>query len=137
MKISHIIIITVIAAAIGLIITSAGDASSYATFDQAYQQAASGNDNSLHVVGELKKDENGQIIGLSRGEDRVSFSFVMVDNNGKEQLVQYNQPMPPDLIKSEKLVVVGSYHKDSFIANKILLKCPSKYQEPKKLTTGS
>jgi len=26
-------------------------------------------------------------------------------------------------------VVVGSYRKDVFVADKILLKCPSKYQE--------
>lgn len=137
MKTSHIILIAIIAAAAGLIITSAGDASSYVTFDQAYQQAASGDPNSWHVVGELKRDDRGNITGISPGEDRVSFSFVMVDVNGREQRVQYNQPMPPDFTKSEKVVVVGSYHKDSFIADKILLKCPSKYQEQKQLTTGS
>jgi cytochrome c-type biogenesis protein CcmE len=136
MKISHIILIAVIAAAVGIIITSAGDASTYVTFDQARELANSGNPGSLHVVGELKKDSEGHVVGISRGKDMVSFSFVMVDDNGMEQQVQYNQPMPADFTKSEKVVVVGSYHDDTFIANKILLKCPSKYQEQKQLTTG-
>jgi cytochrome c-type biogenesis protein CcmE len=39
--------------------------------------------------------------------------------------------MPPDFTRSEKVVVVGSYHNDLFVADKILLKCPSKYQENK------
>jgi len=137
MKVSHIILIAVIAAAVGIIITSAGDSSTYVTFDQAWQQAETGNRQNLHVVGELKKDASGDVTGITRGVDKVSFSFVMVDDNGREQLVQYNEPMPTDFTKSEKVVVVGSYREETFIANKILLKCPSKYQEPAQLTTGS
>jgi cytochrome c-type biogenesis protein CcmE len=55
----------------------------------------------------------------------------MLDDNGKEQTVTYNEPMPADFTKSEKVVVIGSYEGDSFHASKILLKCPSKYQEEK------
>jgi cytochrome c-type biogenesis protein CcmE len=39
--------------------------------------------------------------------------------------------MPQDFLKSEKVVVIGSYDGDHFQASKILLKCPSKYQEEK------
>jgi cytochrome c-type biogenesis protein CcmE len=134
MKTSHILIIVVIAVAIGIIITSAGDASTYCNFDQAYQMAVAGNTNSIHVVGELKKDGDGNVVGISPGADRVSFSFIMVDDGKKEQLVQYNQPMPPDFLKSEKVVVIGGYKGDSFYAQKISLKCPSKYQDQKPLT---
>lgn len=137
MKISHIILIAVIAAAVGIIITSAGDSSTYVTFDQAWKQAEAGSKHSLHVVGELKKDNHGEVTGITRGADKVSFSFVMVDDNGREQLVQYNQPMPTDFTKSEKVVVVGGYRNETFIADKILLKCPSKYQEPAQLTSGN
>ena len=131
MKKSHIIAIVVIAAAIAIIISTAGDASTYVNFDQAYQMASTGNTNQIHVVGELKKDGNGQIIGIEKGADNVSFSFVLVDDNGKEQKVFYNEPMPPDFTKSEKVVVIGGYQNENFIAQKILLKCPSKYQEQK------
>jgi len=59
----------------------------------------------------------------------VSFSFILVDDAGREQKVNYNEPMPTDLIRSEKVVVIGSYQGDEFNATKIILKCPSKYQE--------
>jgi cytochrome c-type biogenesis protein CcmE len=129
MKKSHILIIVVIAAAIGIIVTTAGDASTYVSFSDAYQMASQGNQNSIHVVGQLKKDALGNITGIEEGADRVSFSFVMVDDDGKEQKVDYNQPIPPDFTRSEKVVVIGRYAADSFKAEKILLKCPSKYQE--------
>jgi cytochrome c-type biogenesis protein CcmE len=129
MKKSHIFLIGVIAVAIAVIISTAGDASTYANFGDAYQMASVGNDKQIHVVGELKKDQSGHVIGIEEGLDRVSFSFIMIDDKGKEQTVQYNQPMPPDFTRSEKVVVVGSYRGENFVASKILLKCPSKYQE--------
>jgi|SRR5690606_7365251 len=129
MKKSHILIIVVIAAAIGIIISTAGDASTYVNFEEAWQMSTAGNKKDIHVVGELKKDAQGNVIGIEEGADKVSFSFVMVDDKGKEQKVYYNQPMPTDFLRSEKVVVIGAYKDDSFLARKILLKCPSKYEE--------
>jgi cytochrome c-type biogenesis protein CcmE len=131
MKKSHILIIIVIAAAVGILITTADDASSYVSFTEAYQLASAGNKKDIHVVGELKKNSEGKVTGIEEGADKVSFSFVMVDDNGKEQKVIYKEPMPADFTKSEKVVVIGSYSDDLFVASKILLKCPSKYQEEK------
>ena len=131
MKTSHIIAILVIAAAIAIIITTAGDASTYVNFDQAYQMASTGNTTRIHVVGELKKDDHGNIVGLENSTDHLSFAFVLVDSHQKEQKVFYLEPMPPDFLRSEKVVVIGGYHGDHFVATKILLKCPSKYQETK------
>lgn len=131
MKKTHIIAILLIVAAIAIIVSTAGDASSYVNFDQAYQMASTGNETSIHVVGELKKDSTGEIIGLEKSPDNLSFSFILLDENRKEQKVFYNEPMPPDFTRSEKVVVVGSYHGDQFVAQKILLKCPSKYQDQK------
>ncbi len=131
MKKTHIIAILVIAAAIAIIISTAGDASTYVTFDQAYKMASVGNKTSIHVVGELKKDQNGQITGLEKSPDNLSFTFILIDENQKEQKVYYNEPIPPDFTRSEKVVVIGGYRDDLFVADKILLKCPSKYQEKK------
>lgn len=131
MKKSHIFIIIVIAAAIGVIVSTAGDASTYVTFDEAHKMAAEGESKSIHVVGELKKDAQGHVIGIMPGADQVSFSFIMVDDNKKEQVVIYNEPMPQDFTRSEKVVVIGGYTGETFHADKILLKCPSKYQEQK------
>lgn len=129
MKTSQILVIVVIAAAVGILISTTDDASTYVDFSQAYQLASTGNTKEIHVVGELKKTANGDIIGIEPGLDKVSFSFIMVDEKGKEQRVSYNEPMPQDFTKSEKVVVIGSYDGDVFRASKILLKCPSKYQE--------
>lgn len=129
MKKSHIFIILIIAVAIAIVVSTGNDASTYVSFSDAYQMASNGNTSSIHVVGELKKDALDNVVGIYEGSDKVSFTFVMIDEQKKEQLVQYNQPMPADFTKSEKVVVVGHYSGDTFIAEKILLKCPSKYQE--------
>jgi cytochrome c-type biogenesis protein CcmE len=129
MKKSHIFIIVIIAAAVAIILSTAEDASTYVTFSEAYQMASSGNNKPIHVVGELKKDAAGNVEGIETGADKVSFSFIMIDDNGKEQKVYYNQPMPQDFTRSEKVVVIGRYRGENFYAEKILLKCPSKYQE--------
>jgi cytochrome c-type biogenesis protein CcmE len=131
MKKSHILIVVVIAAAIAILISTAGDASTYVDFSRAYQMANAGSKKEIHVVGALKKDTSGNIIGIEQGMDKVSFSFIMIDDKGKEQQVTYDQPMPQDFTKSEKVVVIGSYNGNTFHASKILLKCPSKYQEQK------
>jgi len=129
MKRSHIIGIILIAAAIGIIISTAGDASSYVTFDVAQEMADNGNTKSIHVVGELTKDNNGEVTGIYPSPDKLSFRFIMQDENGKRQEVYYNEPIPPDFKRSEKVVVIGSYNENIFVADKILMKCPSKYQE--------
>jgi cytochrome c-type biogenesis protein CcmE len=131
MKKTHIIAILVIAAAIAIIVSTAGDASTYVSFDQAYQMASTGNTTSIHVVGELKKGPDGFVVGLEPSQDMLSFSFVLVDEARKEQTVYYNEPMPPDFTRSEKIVVIGGFQGERFVASKILLKCPSKYQEQK------
>lgn len=129
MKKSHIIIIVVIAVAIGILVSTAGDASTYVDFGEAYEMATAGNKRDIHVVGELTKDTSGNIVGIETGADKVSFSFVLVDEAGKQQMVEYHEPMPQDFTKSEKVVVIGRYEGNVFKASKILLKCPSKYQE--------
>ena len=129
MKKTHILLLVVIAAGIGILITTAQDSSKYVSFSEAQALSTAGSKASIHVVGELKKGEDGQVLGILPGEDRVSFSFILVDENHQEQRVHYNQPMPMDFTKSEKVVVVGAFRKDDFLADKILLKCPSKYQE--------
>lgn len=131
MKKSYLLAIAVIAVAIVIIISTAGDASTYVNFDEAYQLASTGSSTQVHVVGQLPKDAAGHPTGIEKSEDNLSFSFILVDDNNKEQKVFYNEPMPPDFTRSEKVVVIGNYQNDTFVAKKILLKCPSKYQEQK------
>lgn len=124
MKKSYIFAIGIIAIAIAIIVSTTGDASSYVSFEEAKISDAK-----VHVVGTLPKDENGNVLGIHPNADKLSFSFTMIDQNNTQQKVYYNEPMPTDFKRSEQVVIVGGYEGDVFVADKILLKCPSKYQE--------
>ncbi|MHA7129643.1 cytochrome c maturation protein CcmE domain-containing protein [Algoriphagus namhaensis] len=137
MKKGHILGLGIIAVAIVIIMTSIGDASSYEDFNTALEMKKNGEEKAIHVVGQLKKDETGEVVGLNVREDKVSFTFVLVDNNGTEQEVFYNEPVPADFTRSESVVVIGSYRNEEiFVADKILMKCPSKYQETEVQAAG-
>ena len=137
MKKGHLLGLGIIAIAIVIIMTSIGDASSYETFATAKKMKKDGIEKPIHVVGELKKDNTGEVVGINVREDKVSFTFMLVDNEGNEQEVFYNDPIPADFTRSESVVVIGSYKNDEiFIADKILMKCPSKYQETEVQTAG-
>ena len=105
------------------------DASAYVTFQEAKARAKAGKNKQVHVLGRLKRDEARGIVGIKMYGKKVSFSFIMVDEDEDEEEVYYNAPMPPDFTRSEKFVVAGAYKKGRFVAKKIFLKCPSKYQE--------
>ena len=137
MKKGHILGLGIIAIAIVIIMTSIGDASSYEDFNTALEMKQNGDDKAIHVVGQLKKDESGEVVGLNVREDKVSFTFVLVDNNGTEQEVFYNEPVPADFTRSESVVVIGAYkNEEIFVADKILMKCPSEYQETEVQAAG-
>ena len=131
MKKTHIIGIIIIALAIGIIMTTAGDASTYVSFSEAIELAEDGNTKKVHVVGRLKKDEAGHIVGMQYDplKDPNYFSFILSDTNKLEQRVVYFNPKPQDFERSEQVVITGNMKNDVFIADKILLKCPSKYTE--------
>ena len=136
MKTKYIASIVVIAIAIVIIMTMAGDASSYVTFGEAKELSTKGFKKSIHVVGELPRSAAGEIIGIEESPDKLSFKFQMVDENGFRQLVFHANPIPTDFAKSEQVVIIGAYTNENFIAEKILLKCPSKYQEEPDLSAG-
>lgn len=130
MKKGHVIGLGVIAIAIVIIMSSIGEASSYENFATALEMKQNGEDKAIHVVGKLKKDTLGEVQGIEVRQDKTSFTFLLVDTEGTEQKVFYNQPVPADFQRSEQVVVIGSYRdKEIFVADKILMKCPSKYQE--------
>lgn len=131
MKKSHIIGIIVIAMAIGIIMTTAGDASTYVSFGDAIELANDGNSTKVHVVGRLKKDDQGHIVGMQYDplRDPNYFAFTLVDTNRFEQRVVYFNPKPQDFERSEQVVITGNMQNEVFVADKILLKCPSKYTE--------
>ncbi|WP_439881202.1 cytochrome c maturation protein CcmE domain-containing protein [Pontibacter sp. MBLB2868] len=131
MKKSHIIGILVIAVAIIIIMSSVGDASTYVSFGEAIERAQDGDMTKVHVVGRLKKDAQGHIVGMNYDPvvDPNYFTFMLVDTNRVEQQVVYYNPKPQDFDRSEQVVITGNIRDNVFVADKILLKCPSKYVE--------
>lgn len=131
MKKGYIFAIIVIAIGISMLVATVGDASQYVNFEKAFRMAENGNNTKIHVVGTLKKDANGQIKGISYNpkQNPNLFMFTLVDENQREEKVIYRSPKPADFERSEQVVVIGNVQNGQFIADKILMKCPSKYQE--------
>lgn len=57
------------------------------------------------------------------------YSFYLVDNSGVEIKVEYSGNFPNNFESSTSVVVTGKYEDDTFKADNILTKCPSKYEE--------
>jgi cytochrome c-type biogenesis protein CcmE len=133
MKITHIIGIIAIALAVGIIVSSAGNASQYVDFKQAKIIAEGGNADKVHVVGELTKDPTGKVIGVEYNplKDPNYLAFSVIDEKKTVQKVVCYNPPPSmqDFTKSEKVVIIGKYKDNVFVASEILMKCPSKYEE--------
>lgn len=124
MKKSHIIAIIVIAVAIAAIMSTVADSSTYASFRIASENP----DGTYHVVGHLNKDKPQT---YNPETDADLFSFYLLDNEGLEKKVVLQKAKPQDFEKSEQIVVIGKMHGEEFIAKEILMKCPSKYNDPK------
>lgn len=119
MKRSSIIGIIIIAIAIGVIISTYADSSTYGTFTDAKST-----ETELHVVGKLDKSRE---LVYNPQQDANYFSFFMKDNNGKECKIVFNGTKPQDFERSEQIVLTGKMVGQEFHASKILMKCPSKY----------
>ncbi len=124
MKKSHIIAIAIIAIAVAAILSTVADSSTYASFSIAEQNPKK----VYHVVGKLNKekpqDYNPQV-------DANLFTFYMVDNEGHEKKVLLNKTKPQDFERSEQIVIIGKMSGEEFHASDVLMKCPSKYNNPK------
>ncbi len=131
MKKGYIFGIVIIAVAISMLMATVGDASQYVNFDKAYKMSENGNSTKIHVVGTLKKNSGGEILGMNYNpkQNPNLFVFTLVDENQREEQVIYRSPKPADFERSEQVVVIGNVQNGQFVADKILMKCPSKYQE--------
>jgi cytochrome c-type biogenesis protein CcmE len=127
----HIVALLVISVGIGIVVSTSGDASSYVCFSDARKMVSEGDDEKVHVVGILPKDASGRILGMTYQpeNDPDFFRFILVDEKQEKVEVWYHNPRPADFERSEKIVVVGAMKDQHFEADKILMKCPSKYNE--------
>ncbi len=121
MKKSSIILIVIIAIAIAMIMVIYTDSSTYSTFTEAKSKSTE-----LYVVGVLNKEK---ALVYDPVKDANHFSFYMYDNDSTECKVVFNGSKPQDIERSEQIVLTGKMEGDVFHASKILMKCPSKYNQ--------
>lgn len=124
MKRTHIAIIILIAAAMGAIIVTLGDASTYVSFETADKNVSE----DFTVIGYLDKEAE-----MNYDARRNLFTFYALDKEGNRKKVVYAQPKPQDFERSEEITMQGHSADSVFVANQILMKCPSKYNEQNEL----
>ncbi|MBB2953778.1 MULTISPECIES: cytochrome c maturation protein CcmE [Sphingobacterium] len=123
MKKSSIILIALIAVAIAMILVIYTDSSTYSTFTEAKEKKTE-----LYVVGVLNKEK---ALHYDPKTNANHFSFYMYDNDSTECQIVFNGSKPQDIERSEQIVLTGKMDGNVFHASKILMKCPSKYNQDK------
>ncbi len=121
MRKSAIIGLITIALCIGFLVSLNADTDTYSNFTEA-----SSSNKEEHVIGNWEKTKG---MYYDAAKDPNHFSFFMKDEKGKVNKVVLNGTKPQDFEKSEKLVLIGQMNNDTFYASKILMKCPSKYND--------
>lgn len=121
MKKIHILAVLLMTVAVVLLITASKDMSTYSTFEEARQTSKK-----VKLVGQLAKDKE---MYYNPEEDPNHFSFFVNDMNGEQQKVVLLKAKPQDFELSEQIVLIGKLKEDGFVAEDVLMKCPSKYQE--------
>jgi cytochrome c-type biogenesis protein CcmE len=90
----------------------------YVSFDEAKASKRT-----VQVMGALEK-------GTSRYDiESKTLHFSLVDPETKAALpVAYRDVKPANFEEAVSIVAIGRYHEGTFQAEKLLVKCPSKYQ---------
>lgn len=121
MKKAYIVVLVLIAAAVGIIISSYGKFSTYETFSSAMAKPGS----TFHVVGQLDTAKPQIYDPLVNANQ---FVFFAKDKDGHSHKVIFNGTKPQDFERAEQLVMVGQMDGEDFRCSSIQMKCPSKYE---------
>ena len=121
---NYVIGLGFVVVAVVILFSTAGSASRYVDFETAKgMRSRKGAQATVHLIGTLPRQAE-----LKFAPEQKGFSFLLTDEKGRTERVWHPKPMPTDFLRAEKVVLVGKYVKDKFLAKKLLLKCPSKYQ---------
>lgn len=89
----------------------------YVTFEQAKAAKSAVQVKGTLVGAEIAPDGDGKFI-----------KFMLRDDVGAEATVVYRGAKPEGLEQATGIVAIGKYSNGQFLADKLLVKCPSKYQ---------
>lgn len=129
MKKIHIIGIVLIAISVGVILSTIADSSTYTDFGTAIENPGS----EYQIVGVLNPEKEMSY----NPEVSPYFTFYLVDKNGRQEEVSFKGSKPQDFERSDQVVITGQYLEGKFVASKILMKCPSKYNNGQDLEVKS
>jgi cytochrome c-type biogenesis protein CcmE len=99
----------------------------YASFATA---RASGED--VHVVGKWVMKDRAHY-----DNTQDLFTFYMQDTTNEVSLVKFYDPMPVNFQSAERIAIQGKFEGNAFVADDILMKCPSKYNKEEGFETAS
>lgn len=85
---------------------------------------ASASDARAHVVGQWERERP-----MTYDRATNTFSFYMRDEAGEVRQVRYLNPKPANFEDAQQVVIEGKMDGDAFVAEHILIKCPSKYND--------
>ena len=86
-------------------------------------QAKESREQSVHLAGDIDKSS----VSFGGG----SVTFTIKDEDGAVANIVYNGPPPANMGEATKVVAIGTMKGDVFEAERLLLKCPSKYESEK------
>lgn len=101
-----------------LMVNFGNSINTYVTFEQAIDRGQS------HVVGVR---DDGKDFSFSR--ESMQFTFYMKDQDGNSRRVVFPRPKPNNFEQATQLVVIGEMRNNTFYADDMLMKCPSKYND--------
>jgi cytochrome c-type biogenesis protein CcmE len=111
------VLVVIALAGVLMMMSFAGNVTEYSTFKEARESGKE-----VHVVAQWQKEKPWK-------NEANKFSFYLKDSLNNSELVVYYDPMPVNFETADKVVVGGKYDakEGAFVANQILMKCPSKY----------
>jgi len=122
LKKTSILLIILLVAGIGIVISTVSNVSTYSDFDEAAFHPGK----EFHIIGTLNTQKP---VNMDITDEGSQFSFYMFDRNKHERKVIFKGEKPQDFEKTEQIVIIGRMSEELFLASSILLKCPSKYNK--------
>ena len=121
MKVGQIVAVVLALLGLGVVVSAfLLNASPYVGIAEAKASRA----DNLHVIADLRKET----VSASGSE----VSFMVSDKDGNQMPVVYRGAPPGNMGEATEIVVVGGMQGETFVARKLILKCPSKYKQDEK-----
>jgi len=89
----------------------------YVSFKEAKKSGAT-----VQVIGDIVFPE------VKYDIDAHQLQFPVSDEHGDKMMVVYSGTKPSNFEQADRVVVIGKYENEVFVADQLLVKCPSKYQ---------